>query len=110
MASVRDLKIRKNRSNTISISVTGVDNWNDIIAKLYVGSRQSIEPILVIDGDIDSVNNIIVVEFTPTNTQDLVKMYDYEVVIYRADLSYAKTVVYGKLHVDPVVKEFTVSP
>lgn len=105
MATAKNLIIRKNRNTILKINVTGVEDWTDLSALFCIGASLKEDPEVEVTGVIDEEEDSIVVEIAPD--LELEGVYEYELVIYNDDESYIKTVLYGKLTVVDVLKEFT---
>jgi len=105
MATQQNFSIRKGRSGTITVSVTGVSDWTDIEAVLVAALRSEDTLAMELTGSIDEANNVITFDYTFDDTDNLqASKYQYEVILYKSNKSYVKTVLYGVMTVVGVVK------
>ena len=106
MATESNFSIRRGRTGTITVTVTGVSDWNNMIAKLYAYSDQESSSVdMVLTGTCDGPNNKITFNYSHSDTKVLMKSsYYYDITIYKADYSYVKDVNYGLIYIEPVAK------
>jgi hypothetical protein len=101
--SVQDFQIEKGRVYDITVTVTGIGDWTDLIAKMYWRKRRtSGTPDLTLAGSINIGTSVITFPVTAANSASLDKgHYEHEVVIYNA----SKTIVYAPLTGEILVNE-----
>jgi len=105
MATKQDIEIIKGRTGTIIDTVTGVASWDGVSAKMFIAREYEGTPILTLDGTIDEGNNKISFSYVADDTEELpAASYYYEIVIFKADRSYIKTVTTGILSLIKPVK------
>jgi hypothetical protein len=95
-----NLSLTKGRTKTIKFDVTGVDSWTGMLCKLYAVTRINDIFQFELDGAIDTGNNIISFDFLYDTFLDLVNNeLAYEIVLYKSDKSYVKTIYSGFISV-----------
>ena len=107
MATELNFSIKKGRTCTIQVPITGITIWTGIIAKLFASKEmeQSASDIIIV-GTIDTPSNTASFSFAGTDTENLdiqTSLY-YDVDLYKADGSYIKTCTKGLLHIAASVK------
>lgn len=106
MATQTNIELKRGRTQTITATITGIDDWTDLLATLYA-SEQKASPseVIALDGVIDEGNDKIVFDVLYATTNELViDKYNYEIVIYKEDKTFVKTPIYGELTVSGVVR------
>jgi hypothetical protein len=106
MATHQDFSIRKGRTGTIVVTITGITIWTDLLAKLIANEEMDASaPDIELIGTIDPVLNTATFSYTKDDTKNITasSLY-YQVTIYKADGSYIKDSNYGLLNIAPVVK------
>ena len=108
--SVQDFQIEQGRTYDIAVTVSGIGDWTDLIAKMYWRVRRtSGTPDLTLTGSINESTSVVTFPVTAANSVGLTRgHYEHEVVIYKAD----KTIVYAPLDGEilvttPIVKDPT---
>jgi len=105
MATNTNFTIRKGRTGTIILTVTGVSSWTDLKAKLIASKTNGGIINISLTGVIDAENNIITFTYTHDTTKGLaVYNYYYEIVLYKEDKTYLKSINYGLIYIEDVVK------
>jgi hypothetical protein len=107
MATQTNFSIRKGRTCTIVVTITGITIWTDLIAKLVAAyDMESSVLDIELTGYIDPVAGTATFNFTPESTEELEAQTSlrYEVTIYKTDGSYVKDSNYGLLNIAPAVK------
>ena len=104
MATQRDIQIRRNRLVTLTIDVSGVTSWTGMQSKLYIASSVGGSILLEVNCNVVEVDEQVQVVIMPYDTYSLTGTYYYEVVLYKADLNYLKTLMYGKCRISNVIK------
>jgi len=104
MATQSNIDIRRNRLVTITVDVTGVSSWTDMLSRFYLANSVGGSILLDIEATPDGPNNKITAVISPSNTSLLSGTYYYELILYKADLSYLKTVIFGKGKIANVIK------
>ena len=107
MATQSDIQIRRNRTVTITIDVTGVSSWVGMLSRFYLASSIGGSIILDLEATIDSGSNRITAVISSTNLANLSGTYYYEIILYKSDLTYLKTVIFGKCKISNVIKVMT---
>jgi len=99
-----DLYVKSGRSNTFTVTVTGVEDWTGIEAVLYYALEEGGDAadVLEVTCTIDALTDIITIAFLPEHTQELTGDYYHELIIYDS-ANYLKDVIWGKLHIGDVV-------
>ena len=107
MAVEQNFTIRRGRTSTIVVTVTGISTWTGLVAKLFASENfEDSSPTLVLTGTVDAVLNTVTFALTNAATKDItVTQLYYEITIYKADKSYLKDSNYGLIYIAPVVKE-----
>lgn len=99
MATNKNFELRQGRTGTILTLITGVSDWTDIQAKMFItkGSNPPAEK-LELAGTVNQSANTITFPYTFDNTDDLkADTYAYEVILYKEDKTYVKTALHGTL-------------
>ena len=97
-----DLHIRRGRTNTFTITVTGISDWTDIAATFYYSKKQSDEDAEEIECTITEAENAVTLEFAPEDTEELSGLFYYDLMLHKTE--WQKDLMYGKLQVGDVVK------
>jgi hypothetical protein len=108
MATEQNFSIRKGRTCTVTVTITGVSVWTDLVARLFADYDLEVSaPLIVLTGTINQGNSTASFDFTNQTTLELVAQSSlrYEVGLYKSDGSYIKDTNYGLIHIGPVVKE-----
>ena len=107
MATQSDIQIRRNRTATITMDVSGVPSWAGLFSRFYLATSVGGNILLDLDATPDGGNNKITATLSSANIANLSGTYYYEVILYKTDLSYLKTVLYGKCKIANVIKVMT---
>lgn len=98
--------IEKGRTGQIKVLVTGVTDWIGMKAKFAAIKKGSLTAELVLVGDIDTVNDWVVFDYTHTDTVDMpIGTYNFEAILYIDNKSFIKNTVTGTLTVKNTVLE-----
>ena len=104
MATKQNFEIEKGRSGTIVVTVTGVDDWTDILARFTASFTYLGTVLIELDGAIDESSNEVSFNY---DYEDIVaitqRQLHYEVTLYKEDLSYIKNCTYGIITMRSVV-------
>lgn len=101
----QNINMQRSRTGNIIVTVTNIDSWAGLTAKLYVGAGYKEPPIFELDGSIDTVANTIAFHYTIDDSELLIKSsYVYEVVLFNADLSFSQTTTQGVVTVTKIIK------
>lgn len=104
MATQQNFAIRKGRTETITVTVTGVDDWTGILAKLVAVSTIGNTPDITLTGVVEDSSDEVVFTFLHDTTDDLTSTkYYYEIILYKADKSYIKDTNYGIITITETV-------
>jgi hypothetical protein len=108
MATEQHFSIRKGRTCSLTIDITGVTIWTDIVAKLFADyDLDTSAPEIILTGTIDTGNSQATFTFDKDTTKNIEaqRSLRYEASLYKVDGSYIKDVSYGLLNIAPTVKE-----
>ena len=108
--SVQNFEIERGRTYDITVEVSGVGSWTDLLSKMYWrGNNRYGSPDVELDGVINDSANTIIYSITAAISSAIdAGSYKHEVVIYKAD----KIIVYAPLKGDvkvttPIVEDPT---
>jgi len=106
MATKQDINIRKGRTESFVVTVTGVSSWTNLLSKLFASKKlEQTTPDITLTGVIDTDANTITFTFLYATTASLkAGGYQYIVTIYKADKTYVREPNYGILSIDEVPK------
>lgn len=99
-----NIEIGKNRTGEIKVTVTGITDWTGLSSKFIASVDYGSEPLITLEGVINEPSNEITFTYLVATTADLtVSRLKYEVVIYNAAKTLAKTATNGILTIAPSV-------
>ena len=101
------ISIQKNRTDTIVVTVNGLSDWTNVIAKLTFARQDKDKTVILTEtGTIDNINNIVTFDlsFTDTELLDVGAMW-YEFNLFKMDKSLMKTPLTGTVSILPVIVE-----
>ena len=91
--SLNNLTIDNYRSSDIEITVSGIDSWDNISAKMYISTGKNTTPIITVNGTINNHSGIVSFSLVPTDFENLtLSSYIYECVIYNVDKTFVKNI------------------
>lgn len=108
MATEQHFSIRKGRTCTVVVTITGVSDYTGLVAKLFADVDMGVSaPQIVLTGTIAPAQNTASFDFADDTTAPLEAQSSlrYEVSLFKADGSYIKDTNYGLINIGPVVNE-----
>ena len=104
MAITSDITIEKGRTGTIEVTVSGIDTWAGMLAKLCASEKLGDDPVINLTGTIESTNNLVIFTYNLESTKDLeAKRYYYEIIIYNASKEFINTTNNGILNLTEAI-------
>lgn len=101
MATLQNFSITKGRTHTLIVTVTGVTSWTDLKAKLVAAKEPEGTAVIEEAGEIDSENETLTFTLSFDDVKRLSSpAYKYEVILYKDDKSFVKTVTYGTMRIE----------
>lgn len=102
---ITDIVMQRARTGDIEVTVSNVENWDGLLAKLYVAEDYSEPEVFGLNGVIDTNLGVITFSYTINDSQLLTSnRYVFEVVLYNDDKSFAQTTTRGTVIVEPIIK------
>ncbi len=99
-----NIHIRKARTVTLTITVTGISDWTNLEAKFYYSRNRPDTAAKSITCTITPAENKVAVVFEPDDTKDLTDFYYHELLVYNTTTDWQKDLIFGKLIIGNVVK------
>ena len=105
-AERQDFTIEKGRTEIVLVTVEGVTDWTDILAKLQASYViGTVPPDIVLGGTVYPEDNQVSFAFSFLSTNALTQSnLHYEVVLYKADKTFVRNSTYGDIRVKGVVR------
>jgi len=99
-----NIHIRKARTVTLTITVTGISSWTGLAAKFYYSKNRPDTAAKSITCTITPAENKVAVVFVSADTKDLTDFYYHELLVYNTTSNWQKDIMHGKLIIGSVVK------
>ena len=99
-----NIHIRKARTVTLTITVTGISSWTGLAAKFFYSKNRPDSTPTEIVCTITPAENKVAVVFEPDDTKDLTDFYYHELLVYNTTTDWQKDLIFGKLIIGSVVK------
>lgn len=96
MATKQDFEIEKGRTSVIVDTITGVDDWTEVLAKLNAVYRLGDTPDIELVGTVYPETDQVSFAFAASDTADLTyRNLHYEIVLYKTDKSFVRNPTSG---------------
>jgi len=108
MSQKQNITLEKGHSQMITSTVTGMDDWEGISAKLFIVAEFGNAPDVIIEGVIvsDSVSDRVEIYVPPEATLSLeAGTYHYEIALYNSSNTYIRNTNHGDCILSPTISD-----